>query len=222
MFSDAERMEVRSYVQLAGEAIAQYWPMRTFIHHNPLHGLEDLPFDQAVKRGEQLFGGRGYLPNGAYRRYFEQGLIRTEDLTEVLSSIATGTQVVFAGRTLSHLEVLRLSMIHGLGELAAEPSGASSRTEQELDRLAVWLNASLGPGFGPSPEPLAQWESIELLSKETLSAWCDQTLGTTLVATINEQLIKWCSVFLDEGEASWVMPRRDQTFYRAWKALARY
>ena len=78
MCSDAERMEVRSYVQLAGEAIAQYWPMRTFIHHNPLHGLENLPFDQAVKRGEQLFGGRGYLPNGAYRRYFEQGLIRIE------------------------------------------------------------------------------------------------------------------------------------------------
>lgn len=221
MFSDAERMEVRSYVQLAGEAIAQYWPMRTFIHHNPLHGLENLPFDQAVKRGEQLFGGRGYLPNGAYRRYFEQGLVRVEDLTQVLSSIATGTQVVFGGRVLSHLEVLRLSMIHGLGELAADPSGSSSRTE-EADRLAAWVKASLGSGFGTPLEPPAQWESIELLSKETLSAWCDQTLGTELVATINEQLIKWCSVFLDEGEASWVMPRRERTFYRAWKALARY
>ena len=51
-FTDAERMELRSHVELAGEAIAPYWPMRTFIHHNPLHGLEDLPFDQAVKRGE--------------------------------------------------------------------------------------------------------------------------------------------------------------------------
>ena len=58
-FTDAERMELRSHVELAGEAIAPYWPMRTFIHHNPLHGLEDLPFDQAVKRGVQLLGGKG-------------------------------------------------------------------------------------------------------------------------------------------------------------------
>ena len=57
-------MEVRSYVQMAGEVIPQYWPMRTFIHHNPLHGLEGLHFDEAVKRGAHLFGGRGYLSRG--------------------------------------------------------------------------------------------------------------------------------------------------------------
>lgn len=43
-FTEAQRMELRSHVELAGEAIAQYWPMRTFIHHNPLHGMEDMPF----------------------------------------------------------------------------------------------------------------------------------------------------------------------------------
>ena len=72
-FTDAQRMELRSYVQLAGEAIAQYWPMRTFIHHNPLHGLEALPFDEAVKRGAHLFGGRGYLHNEIFRGYLQQG-----------------------------------------------------------------------------------------------------------------------------------------------------
>jgi uncharacterized protein YbcC (UPF0753/DUF2309 family) len=42
------------------------------------------------------------------------------------------------------------------------------------------------------------------------------------VSDINEQMIKWCSAFLDEGEASWTMPDRQHTFYRAWKRLARY
>ena len=67
-FTDAQRMELRSYVELAGEVISQYWPMRTFIHHNPLHGLESLPFNQAVQRGALLFGGREYLDNETFRR----------------------------------------------------------------------------------------------------------------------------------------------------------
>ena len=75
-FTDAERMELRSYVELAGEVISQYWPMRTFIHHNPLHGLESLPFDQAVERGALLFGGRAYLDNDIFRSYVKSGRIR--------------------------------------------------------------------------------------------------------------------------------------------------
>ena len=34
-----QRMELRSLVKLASEPISHFWPMKTFIHHNPLHGL---------------------------------------------------------------------------------------------------------------------------------------------------------------------------------------
>lgn len=220
--SDTERMELRSYVQLAGEAIAHYWPMRTFIHHNPLHGLEGLPFDQAVKRGEQLLGGQGYLPNATYRRYFEQGRIRAEDLSDVLASITVEKRVLFGGRELSHLEVLRLSMIHGLAELPREPSKASVPEDDPVHRLTSWLTTALNETQDRFLMPLTPWESVELPTREPLSAWCDRTLGTEIVSTINEQMIKWCSAFLDEGEASWAMPRREAKFYRAWKALAQY
>ena len=59
---ETRRMELRGIVQLAGEVIAQYWPMRTFVHHNPLHSLEYLPFEETVRRGKQFMGGDGYLP----------------------------------------------------------------------------------------------------------------------------------------------------------------
>ena len=43
---EARRMELRGTIRLASEVIAQYWPMRTFVHHNPLHSLEYLPFTE--------------------------------------------------------------------------------------------------------------------------------------------------------------------------------
>lgn len=221
-FTDAERMELRSHVELAGEAISSYWPMRTFIHHNPLHGLEDLPFAQAVKRGEQLLGGKGYLPSDLYRRYFEQGRIRPDDLTRVLAPLASERQVLFAGREVSHLDVLRLSMVHGLGDAVRAQSNPSVPVEDGLDRLTSWLATAVGQSRISQTETLVPWETVDLLSHETLSTWCDRTLGTSLVSDINEQMIKWCSAFLDEGEASWTMPDRQHTFYRAWKRLARY
>ena len=217
-FTDAERMELRSHVELAGEAIASYWPMRTFIHHNPLHGLEELPFDQAVKRGEQLLGGKGYLPSALYRRYLAEGRIRPEDLTQVLAPLAGDRQVTFAGRPVSHLDVLRLSMMHGLDDPALDSEASDQATESLVD----WLTPSVGGTRAIQAESLLPWEPLHLCSQETLSNWCDRTLGTSIVSDINEQLIKWCGVFLDEGEASWVMPERQHTFYRSWKRLARY
>ena len=52
----------------------------------------------------------------------------------------------------------------------------------------------------------------------TLSHWCDDTLGTQIVRQINDQLIKWCEAFLDEGHATWAMPEREKGLYTAWKA----
>ncbi|MCC2642111.1 MAG: hypothetical protein K0S45_2524 [Nitrospira sp.] len=222
-FTDAQRMELRSYVQLAGEVISSYWPMRTFIHHNPLHGLESMSFEQAVKRGAQLFGGRGYLSNETFREYLRQGRIRSSDLRTVLSPLAADKEVMLGDRRTTHLDVLTASMRHGITEpfLSGQGTEDEAAGDPELidtiaRRLAMVMHGR------PAGASAPQCDSIAVPSRETLSAWCDQTLGTTIVQTINQELVKWCSAFLDEGEAGWAMPRRDQTFFRAWKSLAQY
>ena len=71
---------IRSMVYLAAEPIPFFWPMRTFIHHNPLYGLEHLPFAEAVAMGSRLFHGRGYLPRATYQDYLARGELDAGDL----------------------------------------------------------------------------------------------------------------------------------------------
>ncbi|HJR75388.1 MAG TPA: DUF2309 domain-containing protein [Nitrospiraceae bacterium] len=220
-FSDTQRMELRSYVELAGEVIAQYWPMRTFIHHNPLHGLESSPFQQAVQRGRLLFGGRGYLSNEEYRRHLEDGRIEPRDVRKALEPLALDKRITFAGRFLSHLDVLAASMIHGVAEDGAT-GPETNEVATVVQRVGGWLHTLAEQDSSGSGVPPFSLNRDEPPALEPLSTWCDRTFGTTVVNTINREMVKWCSAFLDEGEASWAMPQREQTFYRAWKALAQH
>jgi uncharacterized protein YbcC (UPF0753/DUF2309 family) len=216
-FTDAQRMELRSYVQLAGDVLAHYWPMRTFIHHNPLHGLETLPFEQAVQHGERLFGGKGYLKHEEYRRYFRSGRMTREDLQEALQPVVVDQSVMFAGQRFSHQDILVAVMVSGLAD--SSMSNDQSNDAVSSERVYAWLQNVVSPdsGFGHGA---ASADRAELPTRETLSVWCDATLGTDLVARINREMVKWSSAFLDEGEAGWRMPGREQTYYRAWKSLA--
>ena len=44
--------------------------------------------------------------------------------------------------------------------------------------------------------------------------------GSSVVAGIDAQVIKWVSSFVDEGMAGWEMPSRRAGFYAAWRELA--
>ena len=55
------RLKIRSMIHVAAEPLPLFWPMRTFIHHNPLHGLEHLTFHAAATRGAELFRARAFL-----------------------------------------------------------------------------------------------------------------------------------------------------------------
>ena len=64
------KAEIRSLIFVASEPVPLFWPMRTFIHHNPLQGLEKLKFEDAITEGERLFHGKGFLHRNAYQTYY--------------------------------------------------------------------------------------------------------------------------------------------------------
>ena len=143
-FTDAERMEVRSYVNLAGEVVTRLWPMRTFISRNPLQGLEHLRFGEAVLKGEQLFSGNGYLSEALYREEFQKGHIHLHDLNRVLQPLASDKRVRFGDRELTHLDVLRTALIHELYAVGkvpgtTQPESTSRESGDVTTPVQQWL-----------------------------------------------------------------------------------
>ena len=64
--------------------------MRNFIHHNPLHGLEHLPFEQAVAEASHLFHARGYLKRIEYQQLRERGSIEDDVIEGLVGEFVAG------------------------------------------------------------------------------------------------------------------------------------
>jgi len=80
-----QRLKIRSMVTMAGEVLPFFWPMRNFIHHNPLHGLEHLPFERAVAEASRLFHARGWLRRTDYQKMLADGDIDLAALEALVS-----------------------------------------------------------------------------------------------------------------------------------------
>lgn len=220
---ETRRMELRGVVKLAGEVIAQYWPMRTFVHHNPLHSLEYLPFEETVRRGKRFMGGDGYLPSRLYRAYVTSGRITPAHLDAALAPLVRQERVSLGSRTVSHLEVLRACLVDGLCTPTLEPLEPEifDPSYELIERLSSRLEPALFiPDLRERISTIAEGDQAALGRWLTLSHWCDDTCGTDIVRQINDQLIKWCEAFLDEGHATWPMPDREKGLYGAWKSVA--
>jgi len=217
-YSDTQRMHLRGLILIAGEIVATYWPMATFVHHNPLHGLEDLHFDDAVRRAGELLGGRGYLPNALYRDYLRGGRISPDHLDAALAPLARDEGITVGDRTVTHGDVLSAHVKHGITSPSDDTLETQVRRRPDRSLLLALVDHYGSEAQCPLPLPVAPTSPIH---QSTLATWCDRTLGTGITEAINGELIRWCEAFLDEDHASWTMPGREQGFYRAWKALAR-
>lgn len=131
--TDGERQSLRSKVMHAAHLIHEQGPISTFVHTNPLHSLEHLPFEEAVATAERMLGGRGYLPNEEFRRLYHRGRITDQDLAEALgaqrSFDAAESVTAEGGRVISAQEVARLHLLHGIEAL--DPAHLSWQVHHE-------------------------------------------------------------------------------------------
>ncbi len=207
-----QRLRIRSLVYVAGEQIPYFWPMRAFIHHNPLHGFEDRNFAEAVREGTALFHARGYLAREQYQRYLAQGRIDRDHLRREIAAFVEDDGDIL-GRP-----VLDWALVDLTDE--PEPVGWGDTRVIGAEDLAALLQGRPLPARPLRREALRQELEARFLSGMPLYEVLDALFGTELGAELDELVIKSCLDFFDEGQSVWGMPEREQGFFRAWRAVA--
>ncbi|WP_372789993.1 DUF2309 domain-containing protein [Paraconexibacter sp.] len=140
----AERALLRADVSLAAKVLAPNWPLGTFIAVNPLGGLEDKPFGDAIETAAGALGARGTLDLTTYREAHAAGRITSADLLGVLArrhpQALSAPAVGLAGRSVPARELLLADLLEG--PVSGPPArGVRTLSEQVDPQIADVIDA---------------------------------------------------------------------------------
>ncbi len=205
------RLKIRSMVHVAAEPIPFFWPMRTFIHHNPLRGLEHLPFEEAARQGAELFHGRAFLPRHIYQNYLQAGMVEREALSPAIARFIEADAPAPAIDLQHWLTVLMTEVRDNV----SQPSILAGVAD-----VHAFLHGEDPTGKGSDQDSLQRYLREKLLGDRPLYEAVDALYGTEIGSELDELMIKSCLNFFDEGQSVWVMPGRERGLFSAWRDMA--
>ena len=206
------KLWIRSLVNVCAEPVPFFWPMRTFVHHNPLHELEEMPFEEAVRLGKKLFGGRGFLRREDYQHLMERRKISKEKLRERIEEFLDREGIECGGLPLADL-VFKL-LVSG-----EDLRPKRNRAETGLPKELV---LSVAERFEEDPRREVERFLRSVGEDKTLYEAVDLLSGSNLGEVIDDLVVKSVMGFLDEGQAAISMPHREEGLFRSWQRLARH
>jgi uncharacterized protein len=190
---------LRAAVEDAAHLLPAQGPIGVFVHHNTLHALEHLPFEEAVVRAAQLFGAEPYMSEAAYRSELARGRIQLVDVDATLDR--EPDSLIFA--RLSRGSLRRAMITPGVREFDA--ATIVWRTEQG-DLARDFRRAALRTLF-------------DACFARTVAHEEEPSSPRPVDEVIHPWLIRLCSVFLDQGTAYWSMPNRDEGLYQSVRTM---
>jgi uncharacterized protein YbcC (UPF0753/DUF2309 family) len=207
-----QQLKIRSMIYVAAEPVPYFWPMRAFIHHNPLHDLEYMPFDLAAEKGANLFQGHAYLPRLDYQRYLQQGKVDRQRLAQELDKFLAGRTAI-PGLDMSRM---LMTLLTELDKPVMLPTGLLSASE-----ISNFLRGEDNSDhFEPPHVLISERLHGELLANRPVYEAIDSLYGTDISSNLDELVIKSCLDFFDEGQSVWRMPNRELGFFPAWRQVA--
>ncbi len=206
------RVQIRAMVFVAGEPIPYFWPMRSFIHHNPLHGLEHKTFEEAIAEGKRLFHGVGFLSRTQYQQYFREGKIAGIHLEKGVEQFLT-QQPPLGDLDLHACLMMLLTDIES-------PITSNESLVSVPDIAAALRDEKLSSTEDIDLDVIAERMCETLYENCPLYDTMDKLFGTGIAEELDELVIKSCLDFFDEGQSVWQMPGREKGFFLAWREVA--
>ena len=134
--TDDVRDQLREAVAHLEHVLPGQPPIRDFVHHNTLHGLQHLEFSEALAEAERLTGARGFLTDDEFRQFYATGRITRRDLSRVLNEDpdldAAGVVAHTGQRQLRRQDIYLIALLH---PLTVTSSSQLNWQIEELDAL---------------------------------------------------------------------------------------
>lgn len=184
-------------------------PITVFIHHNTLHALEHLTFQEAVRQAAELFGGQPYLSEQRYRNEMATGRITTNDIDTVLMDDLGESADMFIGLLGTRFSLRRAILQHPMHTVlpnqlewviaesrAFEQFSDEANPEQTRRMVAgtrQWVARVFGGDatadlakFQQLNQPLPARFNIQRMSNWSESTWQSYTLHLLWQICLNE------------------------------------
>ncbi len=203
-------------------------PIRDFVHHNTLHGLQHLPFHQALATARQRLGVQPWWPSSTYRKLLAEGRISISDLDAAIRSIClidptpAPDEILLSTSAgdISRLAVIRAALIHDVEALSVARLDWEER-QLSSDAAALWV-ACKSSGTMPTPPVRADIQNLldRLGASWTLRDLLLTLSGEDLLESFRAPLLRLAGTHLDQGLAAWHNPLRAQGFWKVWRQTA--
>jgi hypothetical protein len=197
---DSIELDINDLVKSASRVIAPLWPIATFAARNPWMGLEGQSFEQVARWLKDIRDVDIYPSVSLIQAAQKRGEIDSDFLE-------TGLQRWLDLQCLDLPREVAERFCRAALKLDELPS--SLLADPELQRLAQKLRG-------------LELQTAEEYSLKPLSMCVEQRGGERLAHTLDYHVIKWCKLFLDDSQATWSLPNREEGFYRTWRKLVKY
>ncbi|AUZ25044.1 DUF2309 domain-containing protein [Bacillus subtilis] len=195
---DVQENDLNVFIQSASRVIAPLWPISTFAARNPWMGLENQSFDQVADWLKNTRDVDIYPSASMIRSAKNKGEI-DEDFVEM------GLQRWLDSHFFNIPRDVAERFCHA--GLKLDPLPSALLSSHKLEKLVNECS-----GLDP----------IESFYTQPISSYIENQDGERLVDILDQHVIKWSKLYLDESQAGWTMPNREEGFYRAWQQLIQY
>ncbi|WP_277673616.1 DUF2309 domain-containing protein [Piscibacillus halophilus] len=187
-------------IESARQVIAPLWPISTFAARNPWMGLEKQSFDQVAgwlkhTRDVDIYPSVSMILSAKRKGEIDESFVK-ESLQRWLDSQSFN----ISQDKVEHF-------CHSALKLDSLPSNLLS--SHELEKLAEEFSE-------------LNTNNIDHGSMQPISSHIKGQDSERLLDILDYHVIKWCKLYLDDSQAGWKMPNREDGFYRAWKRLTQY